>query len=58
MGHSDAKMLRAAKVGIVVCLKEGCSVEALKAAKILVRSPIDAIDLLLNPKRLTATLRM
>ena len=57
-GNNDAKMLRAAKVGIVVCLKEGCSVEALKAAKILVRSPIDAIDLLLNPKRLTATLRL
>ena len=57
-GNNDAKMLKAAKVGISVCLKEGCSVEALKAAKILVRSPIDAIDLLLNPKRLTATLRL
>jgi soluble P-type ATPase len=57
-GNNDAKMLKAAKVGISVCLKEGVSVEALKAAKILVRSPIDAIDLLLNPKRLTATLRM
>jgi soluble P-type ATPase len=57
-GNNDAKMLRAAKVGISVCLKEGVSVEALKAAKILVRSPIDAIDLLLNPKRLTATLRL
>jgi len=57
-GNNDAKMLRAAKVGISVCLREGVSVEALKAAKILVRSPIDAIDLLLNPKRLTATLRM
>ena len=57
-GNNDEKMLRAAKVGISVCLKEGCSVEALKAAKILVRSPIDAIDLLLNPKRLVATLRL
>jgi soluble P-type ATPase len=57
-GNNDATMLRAAKVGISVCLKEGVSVEALKAAKILVRSPIDAIDLLLNPKRLTATLRL
>jgi soluble P-type ATPase len=57
-GNNDEKMLRAAKVGISVCLKEGVSVEALKAAKILVRSPIDAIDLLLNPKRLTATLRL
>ena len=57
-GNNDAKMLRAARVGISVSLKEGVSVEALKAAKILVRSPIDAIDLLLNPKRLTATLRL
>jgi soluble P-type ATPase len=57
-GNNDAKMLRAARVGISVCLKEGVSVEALKAGKILVRSPIDAIDLLLNPKRLTATLRL
>jgi soluble P-type ATPase len=57
-GNNDAKMLGVAKVGISVCLKEGCSVEALKAAKIFVRSPIDAIDLLLNPKRLTATLRL
>ena len=57
-GNNDAKMLRAAKVGIAVCLREGVSVEALKAAKILVRSPIDAIDILLNPKRLTATLRL
>jgi len=57
-GNNDAKMLRVARVGISVCLTEGVSVEALKAAKILVRSPIDAIDLLLNPKRLTATLRL
>ena len=57
-GNNDAKMLKAARVGISVCLKEGCSIEALKAARILVRSPIDAIDLLLNPKRLTATLRL
>jgi soluble P-type ATPase len=57
-GNNDAKMLGAAKVGIAVCLKEGCSVETLKAAKILVRSPIDAIDLLLYPKRLIATLRL
>jgi len=57
-GNNDAKMLGAAKVGISVCLKEGVSVEALKAAKILVRAPIDAIDLLLNPKGLAATLRL
>jgi len=57
-GNNDTGMLRAARLGICVCLKEGCSVAALTASGILVRSPIDAIDLLLNPKRLTATLRM
>jgi soluble P-type ATPase len=57
-GNNDAKMLRAAKLGICVCLKEGCSVEALTASKIFVFSPIDAVDLLLYPKRLIATLRI
>ena len=56
-GNNDAGMLKAARLGICVCLKEGCSVAALSASAVLVRSPIDAIDLLLNPKRLTATLR-
>jgi hypothetical protein len=36
---------------------EGCSVAAVTAATVLVNSPLDALDLLLNPKRLTATLR-
>jgi len=56
-GNNDARMLKAAGIGIAVALKEGCSVEALLSARILVLSPLDAIDLLLNPKRLMATLR-
>jgi soluble P-type ATPase len=56
-GNNDMRMLKAARVGIAVCLREGCSVEALIAAQLLVRSPIDAIDLFLFPKRLIATLR-
>jgi soluble P-type ATPase len=56
-GNNDAGMLRASGLGICVCLKEGCSVEAMKASRVFVKSPIDAIDLLLNPKRLIATLR-
>jgi soluble P-type ATPase len=51
-------MLRAAKLGIAVCLKEGCSKRATEAAQIFVKSPLDAIDLLLSPKRLIATLRV
>jgi soluble P-type ATPase len=57
-GNNDELMLKAAKLGIAVCLKEGCSKKAIEASKIFVMSPIDAIDLLLSPKRLIATLRI
>jgi len=40
-----------------VLLEEGCSVEALCSADILVKSILDGLDLLLNPLRLKATLR-
>lgn len=56
-GNNDRKMLKAAKIGIAVCLNEGCSIDALKSADIFVLSPIDALDLLLSTKRLKATLR-
>ena len=56
-GNNDARMLKSAGLGIAVCLREGCSIEALTAAQILVLCPMDAADLLLNPKRLIATLR-
>lgn len=56
-GNNDVAMLKAARLGIAVCLKEGCSVAALREATIVVKSPLDAIDLFLIPKRLIATLR-
>ncbi len=56
-GNNDVAMLQAARLGIAVCGAEGCSSAALAAADILVTSPLDALDLLLRPKRLTATLR-
>ena len=56
-GNNDRKMLAAARVGIAVAEGEGCAVEAIVAANILVRSAADGLDLLLNPKRLKATLR-
>jgi len=56
-GNNDVRMLQASRIGIAVCLKEGCSLEAVKAARIIVRSPMDAIDLFLCPERLIATLR-
>ena len=56
-GNNDARLLKTARIGICVCLNEGCSVAALKAADILVNSAEDALDLLLHTNRLKATLR-
>jgi hypothetical protein len=36
---------------------EGVATSALQAADLLVAGPLDAIDMLLKPKRLVATLR-
>lgn len=57
-GNNDRRMLKVARIGIAVCLAEGCSRDALTSADIFVNSPLDAFDLLLNPKRLKATLRV
>lgn len=56
-GINDRKMLSLARVGIAVCLKEGCATDALKGADLMVTSTVDALDILLNPRRLLATLR-
>jgi soluble P-type ATPase len=56
-GNNDRKMLKAARIGIAVTESEGCAIDALTAANIHVRSAVDGLDLLLNPKRCKATLR-
>ena len=56
-GANDAGMLRLAAIGIAVLATEGVAISALQAADILSHGPIDAIELLLKPKRLVATLR-
>lgn len=56
-GANDVPMLRAARLGIAVCGAEGLARELLRAATILVRQPDEALDLLLDPRRLVATLR-
>jgi P-type E1-E2 ATPase len=56
-GNNDREMLKAAHIGIAVTESEGCSVDALTCADILVKSAVDGLDLLLNPKRCKATLR-
>jgi soluble P-type ATPase len=56
-GKNDRLMLKNAKIGVAVCLDEGCAMDTLQEADILVSSTRDALDLLLNPKRMKATLR-
>ena len=56
-GANDALMLRKARLGICVMHEEGTSLQALLASDILVASAEEALDLLLKPARLVATLR-
>lgn len=56
-GNNDRLMLKTARIGIAVCMAEGCSVDAIKSATILVTSIADGLDYLLEPKKMKATLR-
>jgi len=56
-GANDVAMLRAAALGIAVVGPEGAAAEALRSADVVVRDVNDGLDLLLDPRRLTATLR-
>jgi P-type E1-E2 ATPase len=56
-GTNDVPMLRAAGLGIVVLGDEGTSGQALRAATVVARDIHVAIDLILKPRRLIATLR-
>lgn len=56
-GVNDALMLKNAALGIAVMQSEGLSVKSLQNAQILCTDINDALSLLLNPKRLLATLR-
>ncbi len=56
-GANDARMLAAAGLGIAVLGSEGLATMALSAAEVVVDRIEDALDLLLRPQRLIATLR-
>jgi soluble P-type ATPase len=56
-GANDAAMLEHAALGIVIIGPEGAAVESLTKAKVVVSDIKEALDLLLYPKRLMATLR-
>ena len=56
-GSNDALMLERTALGTCVIGKEGASTKALLKSDIVVTDICDAFDLLLSPRRITATLR-
>ena len=56
-GCNDVSMLRESAIGICVVGREGASAEALMASDLVVSTINDALDILLKPHRLRATLR-
>ncbi len=56
-GNNDQLILKEAALGIAILGDEGISISAMKQADIMVKNISDALDFLLKPKRLMATLR-
>jgi soluble P-type ATPase len=56
-GRNDAGMLKVAALGIGVVGDEGIAAEAIAASSIVCGSIADALELLIRPRRLVATLR-
>ena len=56
-GQNDHLMLAAAALGITVIGEEGAAAQTILVSRVVCRDIISALDLLLNPKRLAATLR-
>lgn len=56
-GNNDAQMLKNAALGIAIIGHEGAAVKALMNADIVINSIKGALDLLINKRRLIATLR-
>lgn len=56
-GRNDAAMLEKAKLGILVVQEEGAACQSLLAADVVCPDILSALQLLLHPLRLTATLR-
>lgn len=56
-GANDVAMFQVVRLSIAVCGAEGLATAALQAATLVALGPESALDLLLSPQRLTATLR-
>jgi len=57
-GRNDRLMLEASILGIAVIQGEGACAETLSAADIVCKDILSALNLLINPQRLVATLRL
>jgi soluble P-type ATPase len=56
-GRNDRQMIEVAALGIAVIQAEGAAAETIAAADVVAPTILDALDLLLHPQRLVATLR-
>ncbi|MBA3024910.1 MAG: haloacid dehalogenase [Sulfurimonas sp.] len=56
-GNNDALMMQNAVIGIAILGDEGCAKETLFNADVICKNSIEALELILQPKRLIATLR-
>jgi P-type E1-E2 ATPase len=57
-GMNDVPMLSDAVLSIAVIGPEGCAAKAILAADVITRDIVEALDLLICPRRLKATLRL
>jgi soluble P-type ATPase len=57
-GRNDTLMLQQAALGIAVMQTGGAATTALLAGDVVTPGIVDALDLLIHPDRLKATLRM
>ncbi|CAN2044692.1 ATPase P [Candidatus Magnetomoraceae bacterium gMMP-13] len=56
-GRNDSLMLKEAELGIAVIQEEGAAAKAIMSANVICSNIINALDLLVHPLRLIATLR-
>jgi len=56
-GANDTEMIKSGGLGIVLLSPEGTSIQTLLAADIIVPDILNALELLVNPNRIRATLR-
>lgn len=56
-GANDEAMFEAADIAVTIIGREGCATSTLLRSDVLIGNILDAMDLLLNPNRMIATLR-